>query len=329
MKITDWAIIFILIVTPFLWLSSIHAEDVREINRLETKYSAALKTAAQDGGTAMNVNEHQQYESGYGSNKFMRVDKEQALDALLNSLYLNLGIPDDFLSQQALLVYIPAIVVMDYDGYYVYSADEYKGEDGSEQISHRWRPKKPYVYLDQQGNSVSFTMDQYVTAYDHSRNRWISGLKNEIKSDASIPLLHNDQQFDEVRRSVIVRSIEEDLAQVISHHNEVAPRWGVHYTFTLPTIPQEAWTNTINDVGILLFLQGIPIGDQYYNNFAFGGGRLVKSKPVLGGVDMARQRKLYYRSPCQIVESLSFQVEEVFANEKEAAAQGYFPLQCN
>ncbi|GJM81751.1 hypothetical protein HMSSN139_42470 [Paenibacillus sp. HMSSN-139] len=67
MKITDWAVIFVLIVAPILWLSGLRAENLREVNRLETRYTAAMRTAVQDAAVALNRNELQQFESGYGS----------------------------------------------------------------------------------------------------------------------------------------------------------------------------------------------------------------------------------------------------------------------
>lgn len=64
MKITDWAVVFVLIVSPFLWLGSLHAENIRETNMLETRYTTALRTAAQDGGSALNLNEPNDTKAG-------------------------------------------------------------------------------------------------------------------------------------------------------------------------------------------------------------------------------------------------------------------------
>ncbi|MGZ7441622.1 hypothetical protein [Paenibacillus sp. TH7-28] len=328
MKITDWAVVFVLIVSPFLWLGSLHAENIREADMLEMRYTTALRTAAQDAGSALNLNELQQYESGYGSQKWMRADKDQALSALLQSLYIHFGMADDPLAQQALLVYIPAIVVMDYDGYSIYAAAESAAADGSPVMTHRWSLKKPYVYADAHGNDISFTLDRYITAYDSGLDEWADGQQTELKSELTIPLLQDDEQFDQVRRQTIVRSIEENLAKVIHRHNEFALKKGVHYTFTLPVIPQEEWNNTLDDVGVLVFLQGIPIGDRYYNNYALGGGRLVRSTAVLGGVNTGNGLKYYFRDSCPEANSSVYKVSEVFPGEREAAAKGYFQAKC-
>lgn len=255
----------------------------------------------------------------------MRADKEQALAALIRSLSLNFGVADDLAGQQALLGYIPAIAVMDYDGYFLYTADM---DPGNDTWTYRWQDKKPYTYLDASGNSIAFTLDRYVTAYDAASNRWVSGLHNEIKSEVTIPLLQNEETFDAVRRATIVRRIEEDLARAIRAHNQFAAKLGVDYTFTLPVIPQEEWNNTLDDVGILMFLQGIPVGDRYYNNYAFGGGRLDLAPSIVGAVDPGTGRKYYYRNTCDRAPELGYREEEIFPSERAAAENGYFPLDC-
>lgn len=325
MKITDWAVIIVLIVGPLLWIGGWNTEQLRETNRLQIQYNTALRTAVQDAGSALNLNELQIYESGYGSEKYMRADKEAALAALLQTLALNLGIADDPMARQALMLYIPAVVVIDYDGYEVYAMEELIGEDGTPLREHRWHPKKPYLYQDDQGNSLSFTLDQRVTLIDTVTGERFSGLRKEIGPTSSVPLLHNADLFEQVRRSVIVRSIEEDLAAAINRHNEAARKLGVTYTFTLPVISQEEWNNTINDVGVLAFLQGIPVGNQFYNNYGLGGGRLVKNEPVYGGKEPGTGIK--YASGAGVC-PFPFPAEEVFTSARDAAAAGYFEVVC-
>lgn len=94
--------------------------------------------------------------------------------------------------------------------------------------------------------------------------------------------------------------------------------------FKMPLIPEEEWVNTINDVGIFAFIQGIPVGDQIYNNYAFGGGRLVKKSSIHGGVDPATGNKYYYQSRCTV----PYQPAEIFDHKKDAARSGYFPAEC-
>ncbi|MEK4983587.1 hypothetical protein [Bacillus sp. FSL K6-6540] len=322
--ITNLAIIFVIIFSPFFFIMDIHTRDQIYTDQLKDQYTTALRTAAQDAGMVLNINESQEFESGYESDKFTRVDKDLALDTFFKTLYLNFTSNNDHIGQAALISYVPAIAVLDYDGFFIYANDEYKDTEGMPVYKHSWRAKKPYAFADDAGNVINFTLDNYVIAYEVSTQRWIQGFQRDLIGQTTIPLLDDPVNFEAKRRSTIVKSVQDDVAYYINKHNEYATRIGVSYTFKLPTIPEEDWVNTLNDVGLIAFIQGIPIGDQYYNNYAFGGGRLIKKKEVLGGIDPQTGYRYYYRSDC----NFPYQIEEVFESEKEAASKGYYPKEC-
>ncbi|QDY82854.1 hypothetical protein FQU75_05305 [Paenibacillus polymyxa] len=320
MKITDFAVIFILLFLPFGVVNDIQVQNQREVQQLEMKYTSALRTAVQDAGVVLSQNERQEREAGYGSDKFFRVDKEEALTTFLHTLYLNMGIAGDTAAQRALLDYIPVIVVLDYDGYYTFASATYQDVHGQATIEHKWSVKKSYAYADSAGNSVGFTLDNYLHAYDAQNHRWIEGFQKELEGQTPISLLNDSKTFEQIRRSTIVSCVQEDLARIINIHNEKAARNGISYTFTLPLIPQEEWYNTIDDVGMIAFIQGIPVGDRYYNNYGFGGGRVVRKKPIIGAIEPDTGIKYFYRDSCPA----PFKAVEHFTDEQSAAAAGYF-----
>ncbi|EHB64578.1 MULTISPECIES: hypothetical protein [Paenibacillus] len=324
MKITDLAIVFTAIFFPLLLILGFRYESLEDIRYVEMKYTAALRSAVQDGSTNLNRNETQSFEAAYDSKKFMRADKDQAMKAFAQTLYMNMGIEDgDSASQAALWWYIPALVVLDYDGYFIYALQSYTNATGEEEMRHQWTPKLPYAWSDGEGNSVQFTLDSFVRVYESSSSRWYAGWRHELAGQSGVSLLQNEETFEHIRRITIVNAVQDRLAYYIQRHNESALRNGMTYIFTLPVISQEEWVNTIDDVGMLAFVQGIPLGDRYYNNYAIGGARLVKSPVYFGGVD-ERGLKYYFRDDC----SFPFQVEETFSHPKEAAAAGYRERSC-
>lgn len=325
MKITDLAVIFILLFLPFCVISDLRVQNQREVQQLKMKYTSALHAAVQGAGAVLSQNERQEREAGYGSDKFFRVDKEEALNTFLHTLFLNIGIDGDTAAQRALLDYIPAIVILDYNGYYAFASETYTDEDGQAAIGSKWSEKKPFAYADSAGNSVGFTLDNYVHAYDAQNQRWVEGFQKELQGQTSISLLNNPETFEQVRRSTIVHSVQEDLARLINLHNQKAARNGVAYTFTLPIIPQEEWYNTIDDVGLMAFIQGIPVGDRFYNNYGFASGRVVKKQAIIGGLDQDTGMKYFYRDSCPA----PFKAKERFSDEKSAAAAGYFEFKCS
>ncbi|PAD71336.1 hypothetical protein [Paenibacillus campinasensis] len=324
MKIINIAIMFVLIFFPFFFIMDIQTRELQAATQLEDQYDAALKTAVQDAGFVLNQNEHQEYEAGYQSTKFFRANKELAVDTFFKTLYLNFGVEDDPIGQGALAAYIPAIVVLDYDGYHLYTLTEFKNADGLTELKHMWRPKKPYAYVDSERNTFNFTLDNYVTTYVAAQRQWMEGYQWQLQQRTGIEILNDPERFEAARRSSIVNSVQEDLAHFINKHNQYSSRTGISYTFKLPLIPQEDWANTIDDIGIMAFIQGMPVGTGFYNNYAFGGGRLVKKKVFYGGIDPQTGMKYYYRNTC----AYNYQNEEVFSSERDAAAAGYFPKDC-
>ncbi|MGG0821697.1 hypothetical protein ABE099_02380 [Paenibacillus turicensis] len=321
---TNWAILFVCIFIPFFLILDFHTSQAKVAETLNREYTFALRTAVQDAGIALSSNEMQQYESSYESFKYVKANKDMAIDAFFRTLYLSFDVTHNRVGQGALASYVPAILVLDYDGYYIYAVTEYRDAQGQLNYKHMWGPKKPYAFADEQGNSINFTLDDYLFAYDATSKKWVKGLLKDIKDTTNIALLKNSSNFETQRRSTIVKSIQKDLAYYINKHNEYNTHYGVHYNFKLPLIPEEEWVNTINDVGIFAFIQGIPVGDQIYNNYAFGGGRLVKKSSIHGGVDPATGYKYYYQSRCTV----PYQPVEIFDHKKDAAKAGYFPAEC-
>lgn len=311
---------------PLFMIIAFHVQDQREVQLLEVKYRSALRTAVQDGGRVLNMNEYQEKEAGYQSAKFFRVDKELALSTFMHTMYMNMDIEDDPVAQATLQAYIPVVVIMDYDGYYVYTSDEYQDDKGNTLREPLWMAKKPYTYSDALGNSIHFTLDQYIEAYDARLGKWVKGQEKEIGRDTMIPLLQEHDKFEQIRRSTIVSSIQEDLAYYINRHNEWAARNGISYLLTLPMISQEEWNNSVDDIGMMAFIQGIPVGDRYYNDYALGGGRLVKGPNIYAGVEEMTGIKYYYRNSCSFPQVSK---EEVYQSAKDAAAAGYFEKTCN
>ncbi len=321
--ITKLAIFSVLILFPSFVMNNINLEHQRQSLITELRYNRAIDTATQDAAKALLTNSSQREETQYETLKKVKINKEEAVQTFFHTLFLNFGVFNDADGQGVLKNYVPALVIVGYDGYYIYAWDEYTNASGAKELKHVWSPKKPYTYSDNNGNTFAFTLDDYVTVNRNGDQKWFDGFRSEIAIHASISLLNDSNTFDQVRRTSIVNSIQQDLEFNINKYNNYSKRHGVAYTFTLPLISQEEWNNTINDVGVLAFVQGIPMGQKYYNNYALGGSRVVK-RPIYHGI-IANGHKYYYsRNACVS----SYTTEEVFTTEKDAAAKGYIPLDC-
>lgn len=111
--------------------------------------------------------------------------------------------------------------------------------------------------------------------------------------------------FHLLRRETIVNLITAVLKEEFNQHNDYTDALGLTYQFNVPQIGRDQWNNTINDISVLAFFQGMPIGtESYYNNYSLGGTRIVQSsylyaervKDASGNV-----HRVYHKAYCRYI----------------------------
>lgn len=76
--------------------------------------------------------------------------------------------------------------------------------------------------------------------------------------------LMSDSIFNENRMQVIKKSLESNLVAAIANYNIYSSN---SYEFSLPILQETDWEKITNNVSVISFLQGLPIGYKYYNNY--------------------------------------------------------------
>lgn len=185
-------------------------------------------------------------------------------------------------------------------------------------------------------NDLSVILAAYCEANPTAKNSIDFLRASELEGD--IPLRRDYGSGDEdasafhtLRREVIIKLVQDTLRQEINSHKTYAKLMGLNYDFSLPEIANDEWTNSINDISLMSFIQGVKIGtNSYYNNYALGGSRIIETEYLYGTSD-----KLYHFKSCPRVEpflngSTSTDVDNIFVNKIQAAEMGYWPCPiCN
>lgn len=76
--------------------------------------------------------------------------------------------------------------------------------------------------------------------------------------------LMSSSTFNVHRMAVIRKSIETNLTTAIANYNKQS---GNTYEFVMPVIDDENWYKIVNNVSLISFMQGMPIGHKYFNNY--------------------------------------------------------------
>lgn len=149
-------------------------------------------------------------------------------------------------------------------------------------------------------HTIEFTMDDYVThrgSYkylgqfvdiaknDYSRSTvqtfYLSDDANNsvlIAGENNVANYGNKSQVVEMlrakRKEIIAKTVTEEMAYAVNSNNSYARAAGITYNFIFPETTQDEMYETIENVGMLAFVQGISIGNKYLNTKAYGISKL-------------------------------------------------------
>lgn len=168
MKLQNLTIIFAVIVIPITLILSAYIGTQIDTASLQQSYNTKLMDATHDAVVAFELNTANNIYSNNADS--MRRDIVAAINTFSNTLATNLGMSSN--NAEALMPYIPAILITLYDGYYIYSPSEYiyRDTDGTPKTGYT-HILKPYIYYSEKyesGNDyivVNYTLDNYITLY--------------------------------------------------------------------------------------------------------------------------------------------------------------------
>lgn len=227
------------------------------------------------------------------------LNKDESIKQFYNSLAANLGILDHSKQRNLLNVYIPVILATDLDGFYLNYQMLHEDSAGA-YLLPTWTEKIPYAYEDSQAIYNFFIGDQkdYIRVYDKVNDKILEGTYTDLMETYSFDVFDN---FEEIRRNTIIRILTEKMSYYTNIHNRIAKQFGITYTFSLPTIADQDWDRTIDDIGMLFIFQGYPYGTPrmgYYNNYVLGAARISKQRIYFIAND-PDSKKYYHKSKCQ------------------------------
>ncbi len=198
MKITDFALVFIAIILPFMLVLYINVTFTIKAEEMEMYYQNVIEAALDDAAYEMKQVESQDKAIDFGysdkNNKKINVNAQVGVDSFFDSLYRTLEVKGNEAAEQYLNIFVPAVAVVEYDGVRI-SKNENVMDGGFSATKRVLKPKRYFTYTYsivrnggeytqvagvQSTNVVSvhtieFTMDTYIThrGYDYTINKEI------------------------------------------------------------------------------------------------------------------------------------------------------------
>lgn len=323
MKPLSVILIFLVIVTPLI-ISMDARQDLADTNaKLHQQYTNDFQAAVDDAAAYLARFESQQVTTAirYQREKQIEFD-EDMLNVFYYNLALKYGIESNPVAIQNLKLHMPAMVMFRYNGYVLVTLEDAANPNGQHELKPVFWPVRPYTYSLQNGNILSFTLDDQAQVYDVRTNQFIEGSYDELRYQTDLSPLNDIHSFRQVRQKTVTDLVEKDLAGAINRHMELVKRMDLNIQFTLPKGLEE---QSIKDVGFMAFVQGYPLPNgQKFEAFAFGGGQVVLRNAYVGTI-AADNRRVAYGDKC--VPANATIIETIYDPE-EAVKKGYFIQDC-
>lgn len=267
MKLSDLGIIFSCVFLCFAIIWGINTVQLNCISNLNIRYNQAVDNAVTDAlymFVELDDGENLQYN--------IEESKEQFFRTLGINLNMNIGLEGDRLEE-----YVPILCYLLPEGFYIYH-NEYNFDKSNKSVREYTVSELYNYYREDKDYEYCFMLSDEIWIRDKKTMEIYQGKPEELSNYCNIDFLNNRKEYETIKKTVIVESIVEQLKKYANKYNLHGKEFGIEYEFNIPDMNDGIWVRTIEEPGILAFVQGMPYGGNlgYFNKIAFGGARLYK-----------------------------------------------------
>lgn len=118
-------------------------------------------------------------------------------------------------------------------------------------------------------NMISTTEGQYNNV---ESEKYIFRINEINNPDPENDTAYANSVLAQHKKDIIINTIEKNLSQATAQAQEMNP----NYEYRLPQLSYDEWEQALSNISIIAFMQGMPIGLKYYNNYAIATSTLNK-----------------------------------------------------
>lgn len=119
------------------------------------------------------------------------------------------------------------------------------------------------------GDMQNLTEDQYNNVDDSAK---IFEISKDNNPDPENDDAYAKSVLAQHKKDIIINTIEKNLSQATAQAQKMNP----NYEYRLPQLSYDEWEQALSNISIIAFMQGMPIGLKYYNNYAIATSTLNK-----------------------------------------------------
>ncbi len=320
MKIENWVLLFFALAIVLFFPFYYHANMTRRAEYATERYNEYITTAGQDAMLSA---------SGNIKDSLLFKEKTQR-DFTVKTFYRTLNACmgyDNPMEEYLTQYYVPCMVMVDFDGFYVEYPVEYYDESGT--LCVKKVVTNINAWTKQYGSYiVRFYLNNMVKVTKANGENYYEGTYKELYADAddytksTLSFMADKDSFLTERSNIISLTLNDVLTEYINLHNtSTMNRYNIKYRFFLPESFYSGARN-VTAPCIIAFLQGVQeqADVDYINIYSIAGNELVKSKTYYGHTE-ADGTKMYHEDGC----SLLTDKDEGWGSMSSMAEQGYYP----
>lgn len=119
------------------------------------------------------------------------------------------------------------------------------------------------------GDMKSPTVGQYNNV---ESEKYIFRINENNNPDPENDTAYANSVLAQHKKDIIINTIEKNLSQATAQAQGMNP----NYEYRLPQLSYDEWEQALSNISIIAFMQGMPIGLKYYNNYAIATSTLNK-----------------------------------------------------
>lgn len=327
MKLTSLAIVFVIIIAPFLLIAQLQTKTIHEDSKLRVYYDSILDNAVQDAAWTLSSYQTQMsYDEGFTFENA----RQATVDTLFDSMYFAFNVYGNTSGMARVNGCMPLVIFLEADGFVPYVLHEYVGAGGYRIIDYSWYPKRHYIGTVLSDRFVvRYTLTDQVYVYDQTNGTETSGSYQDYA--AAITQFADAGSFENLRLAAVSSAIEKDINYFIRQLNQLNLKMGIGYSFHFPRIEDADWNRALLDEGLLVFAQGFPVlTGKRYETYALGGARLLRKQPLVGYTYNSIKRYCketctYYLNTVSTDPVFDANTLQFYSTREEAASNGYYP----
>lgn len=311
-RLNKYIIIFLIIILSIFFVDNMRIQSLQNEQFYRIYLCNVIDNAMVDAANSINVTGDRYREISVSG-----INPYEVLTKFFESIAFSLGYNHEDINE--FKNYIPFILLMDGDGFYIYKLDEF---NYSAEIAHRLYPKEYFSYMD--GDAMyGFDVDFNIDIYDKSDKSLVLSVnaKNvqEVERYGEHYELLREPKLIEKMKLLMYQQLEDSLNEAMNSHHSLAAKKGIFYGFEWNyDVEKFDIFNQKNAMAILI--QGLPMmGNTTFEYVAFNRFEVTRGEFVYGFI----RDGIRYRSK-RHPEEMGYELIEIFSNDREAARAGYY-----